>query len=129
MWPSPTERYKEMAIGMLAVWERRSQKRQFGKGRTKRATKTCDASKNWHEAGSPTLSPSILCFTLNVLAEGSYHSLIAEGWILNKTCRAVVDTWASVTIARLEIVAGQPERKQNQQYVLRMAPGETIPVL
>jgi len=40
-----------------------------------------------------------------------------------------IDTGASVTIARPDIVAGIPERKPSRAYVLQTASGETIPVL
>jgi hypothetical protein len=38
-------------------------------------------------------------------------------------------TGTSVTIARPDIVAGQPERKPSRPYVLQTASGETIPLL
>jgi len=40
-----------------------------------------------------------------------------------------IDTGASVTIARPNIVAGQPERKLSRTYILQTASGETITVL
>ena len=40
-----------------------------------------------------------------------------------------IDTGASVTIARPDIVAGQPQRKPSRAYILQTASGETIPVL
>jgi predicted aspartyl protease len=40
-----------------------------------------------------------------------------------------IDTGASVTIARPNIVAGQPEKKPSRAYVVQTASGETIPVL
>jgi hypothetical protein len=40
-----------------------------------------------------------------------------------------IDTGASVTIARPDMVVGQPERKPSRAYVLQTASGETIPVL
>jgi hypothetical protein len=40
-----------------------------------------------------------------------------------------IDTGASVTIARPDIVAGQPKKKPSRAYVLQTASGETIPVL
>jgi hypothetical protein len=39
------------------------------------------------------------------------------------------NTGASVTIARPDMVVGQPERKPSRAYVLQTASGETIPVL
>jgi hypothetical protein len=74
----------------------------------------------------PPLTPR---FTLNVLGQGTPDSLLAEGWIQRKACRVIIDTGASVTIARPDIVAGQPERKLSSAYVLQTASGETIPVL
>jgi hypothetical protein len=41
----------------------------------------------------------------------------------------IIDTGASVTIARPDIVAEQPERNPSRAYVLQTASGETIPVL
>jgi len=40
-----------------------------------------------------------------------------------------IETGASVTIARPDIVAGKPERKPSRAYVLQTASGETLPVL
>ena len=40
-----------------------------------------------------------------------------------------IDTGASVTIARPDIVARQPESKPSRTYVLQTAIGETNPVL
>jgi predicted aspartyl protease len=54
---------------------------------------------------------------------------MAEGWIQGKPCRVTIDTGASVTIARPNMVAGQPERKPSRTHVLQTASGETIPVL
>lgn len=48
---------------------------------------------------------------------------------LGKPCRVTTDTEASLTITRPGTVAGHPERKLSQLYVLQMASGETIPVL
>ena len=40
-----------------------------------------------------------------------------------------IDTGASVTIVRPDIVAGRPERKPSRAYVLQTASGETLPML
>jgi hypothetical protein len=40
-----------------------------------------------------------------------------------------IDTGASATVARPDIVAGLPERELSRPYVLQMASGETIPVV
>jgi hypothetical protein len=40
-----------------------------------------------------------------------------------------IDTGASATVARSDIVAGLPERELSQPYVLQTASGETIPVV
>ena len=40
-----------------------------------------------------------------------------------------IDTGASVTIARPDIVTGNPERRPGRTYVLQTVSGETIPVL
>jgi hypothetical protein len=64
-----------------------------------------------------------------VLAKWTQDSLIADGWIQERPCRVTIDTRASVSIARPNIVAGLPERKPNLLYVLRTTSGETIPVM
>jgi len=46
-----------------------------------------------------------------------------------RPCRVTIDTRASVSIPRLDMVAGQPERKPSRACVLQTASGETIPVL
>jgi hypothetical protein len=56
---------------------------------------------------SVPLSPRL---TVNVLAKWTEDSLIADGWIQERPCRVTIDTGASVTIARPDIVAGLPER-------------------
>jgi predicted aspartyl protease len=56
-------------------------------------------------------------------------SLTANGWIQVKPCRVTIDTGASVTVARPDIVAGLPERELSRPYVLQTASGETIPVV
>jgi hypothetical protein len=78
---------------------------------------------------TPASSSSIPRFTPNVLSRGSDDSLIAEGWIQYKPCRVTIDSEASVTIVRPDIVAGLLGRKLSRQYVLQIASGETIPVL
>jgi predicted aspartyl protease len=52
-----------------------------------------------------------------------------DGWIQEKPCRVTIDTGASVTVARPDIVAGLPERELSRPYVLQTASGETIPVM
>jgi hypothetical protein len=74
-------------------------------------------------------SPSTPHFTLNVLAERGGDTLIAEGWVRDKLCLVTIDTRVSVTIARLDIIAGQPEMKPSWPYVLQMMSRETIPIL
>jgi hypothetical protein len=66
---------------------------------------------------------------VNVLAKWTEDSLITDGWIQERPCRVIIDTGASVTIARPDLVAGLPERKPNLSYVLQTASGETIPVM
>lgn len=39
-----------------------------------------------------------------------------------------IDSGASGTVARPDIVAGEPERKPSRAYVLQTASGEIIPV-
>jgi hypothetical protein len=64
-----------------------------------------------------------------VLAKWAEDSLIADGWLQERPCRVTIDTGASVTIARPDIVVGLPEGKPNLSFVLRTASGETIPVM
>jgi predicted aspartyl protease len=64
-----------------------------------------------------------------VLAKWTKGSLITGGWVQEKPCRVTIDTGASATVARPDIVAGLPERQLNQPYVLQTASGETIPVV
>jgi hypothetical protein len=61
--------------------------------------------------GTPASSLSSPRFTLNVQAERGVDNLIAEVWIRTKTCRVTIDTGASATIARTDVIAGQLERK------------------
>jgi predicted aspartyl protease len=64
-----------------------------------------------------------------VLAERAKGSLIADGWVQEKPCRVTIDTGASATVARPDVVAGLPERELSQPYVLQTASGETMPVM
>jgi hypothetical protein len=61
-------------------------------------------------------------FTVKVLAEWAKGILTADGWIQEKPCRVTIDTRASATVDRPDIVAGLP-------YVLQTASGETMPVV
>jgi hypothetical protein len=64
-----------------------------------------------------------------VLAEWAKGSLIADGWIQEKPYTVTMETGASATVARPDIVAGLPERELSRPYVLQAASGETIPVV
>jgi predicted aspartyl protease len=64
-----------------------------------------------------------------VLAEWAKGSLTADVWIQEKPCRVTIDTGASSTVARPDIVAGLPERELSRPYVLQTASGETILVV
>lgn len=55
--------------------------------------------------------------------------MIADGWIHEKPCRMTIDSGASVTSDRSDIVAGIPERNPSRPYVLQRGSGETIPVV
>jgi predicted aspartyl protease len=68
-------------------------------------------------------------FTLKVLAKWAEGSLTADGWIQEKPCRVTIDTGASVTVARPDIVEGLPIRELSRPYVLLTASGGTIPVV
>jgi hypothetical protein len=50
-------------------------------------------------------------------------------WIQERPSRVTIDTGASATVARPDIVAGLPERELSRPYVLQTASGETIPVV
>jgi hypothetical protein len=67
-------------------------------------------------------------YAVKVLAEWAKGSLIADGWVQEKPCRVSIDTGASATVARPDIVAGLTERELSQPYVLQTASGETMPV-
>jgi hypothetical protein len=45
-----------------------------------------------------------------VLAELAKGSLMADGWVQEKPSRVTIDTGASATVARPDIIAGLPER-------------------
>jgi hypothetical protein len=64
-----------------------------------------------------------------VLAKWTEDSIIANGWIQERSCQVMIYTGASVTIARLDIIAGLPERELSQPYVLQTGSGKTIPVM
>jgi hypothetical protein len=68
-------------------------------------------------------------YAVKVLAEWAKGSLIANGWVQGKPCRVTINTGASATVARPDIVAGLPERELSQPYVLQTASGETMPVV
>jgi len=79
--------------------------------------------------GPPVSPSSTPRFTLNALGQGPHGSLIVEGWIQGRPCRVTIDTGASVTIARPDMVTGHLEMKPSRAYVLQTASGETIPLL
>jgi predicted aspartyl protease len=64
-----------------------------------------------------------------LLAELAKGRLTADGWIQEKPCRVTINTGASATAARPDIVAGLTERDLSRPYVLQTASGETIPVV
>jgi hypothetical protein len=68
-------------------------------------------------------------YAVKVLAEWAEGSLLADGWVQEKPCRVTIDTEASATVARPDVVAGLPERELSQPYVLQTASGGTIPVM
>jgi hypothetical protein len=45
-------------------------------------------------------------FTVKVLAEWAKGRLTADGWLQEKLCRVTIDTGASATVARPDVVAG-----------------------
>jgi hypothetical protein len=53
-----------------------------------------------------------------VLAEWAKGTLTADGWVQERPCRVTIDTGASATVARPDIVSGLPERELSQPYVL-----------
>jgi hypothetical protein len=57
----------------------------------------------------PSITPPR--FTVKVLVEWAKGSLTADGWIQERPCRVTIDTGASVTVARPDVVAGLPERE------------------
>jgi hypothetical protein len=75
----------------------------------------------------PSITPP--GFAIKVLAEWAKGSLTADGWIQERPCRVTIDTGASATVARPDIVAGLPERELSRPYVLQTVSGERIPVV
>jgi hypothetical protein len=53
-------------------------------------------------------------YAVKMLDEWAKGSLIADGWVQEKPCRVTIDTGASATVARPDIVAGLPERELSQ---------------
>jgi hypothetical protein len=45
-------------------------------------------------------------YAVKVLAEWAKGNLIADGWVQEKPCRVTIDTGASATVARPDVVAG-----------------------
>jgi hypothetical protein len=43
-------------------------------------------------------------YAVKVLAEWAKGSLIADGWVQEKLCRVTIDTGASATVARPDVV-------------------------
>ena len=111
---------------MLAMQFRRSsaQRLQVGAAWRQGLGKRVNASEKRGPPASPTPH-----FTLNILGQGIHDSPFAEGWIQGRPCRVTMDTSASVTIARPDIVAGQPDGKPSRAYILQTASGDTITVL
>jgi predicted aspartyl protease len=76
--------------------------------------------------------PRTVCAKCNKTFMGSaFHSIntVTCRWIQEKPCRVTIDTGASATVARPDIVAGLPERELSRPYVLQTASGETIPIV
>jgi hypothetical protein len=65
------------------------------------------------------LEPSLMlpCYMLGMSTRRD-NWLNDEGWIVDKSCLVTTDTGASMTIARPDITAAQPERKPIRPYVL-----------
>jgi hypothetical protein len=64
-----------------------------------------------------------------LLAEWAKGSLTADGWVHERPYRVTIDTGASATVVRPDIVARLPERELSRPYVLQTESGETIPVV
>jgi hypothetical protein len=67
-------------------------------------------------------------YAVKMLDEWAKGSLIADGWVLERPCQVTIDTGASATVARPDVVAGLPERDLCQPYLLQTESGETMPV-
>jgi hypothetical protein len=59
---------------------------------------------------------------LTVITENSDPSLVTQVWASDKTCLAIVDNRANVTVARPVIAAGWPETIQTANGIWRSAP-------
>jgi hypothetical protein len=81
-------------------------------------------------SGGPVsaLSLSSARFRLNVVDSDVDNDLYVDGWIKGKPSRVIIDTGATVSIARPDIVAGLPVRETRRSYFLKMASGQTIPI-
>jgi predicted aspartyl protease len=83
--------------------------------------------ENVEGVSEPSIKPPR--YAVKVLAEWAKGSLIADGCIQERPCRVTIDTGASATVTRRDIVAGLPERELSQPYMLQTASGETIPAM
>jgi hypothetical protein len=69
----------------------------------------------------PVMPP---CYTLSVSEKYGHESLYAEGPIGDKPCLVTINTGASVTITKLDITAGLPERDLPTWCALQVKPWE-----
>jgi hypothetical protein len=63
------------------------------------------------------------------MCKGTYSNLKVIGWIGDKPCIVAVDTGASVTSARPDIVARLPESKAIRNSYLWTITGQACPIL
>jgi hypothetical protein len=55
--------------------------------------------------------------------------LVTQGWFGDKPCLVTLDTGTYMTVARLDIVAGWPEKLPNPGIALQTVSGEALPIM
>jgi hypothetical protein len=61
-----------------------------------------------------------------ILTKRSDDSIITKGWMSEKSCHV---NKSSVSITRTDIIAGLPERKISQLYILQLMSRDMMPIL
>jgi hypothetical protein len=69
------------------------------------------------------------CYAHGVVEKHNNDSCNAEGQIGDIVCLVTINTGASVTVARLDIIVELPERDLAMPYILQMASEEILSIL